>query len=464
MIQPSREGFILDKFQAEASSRAQERKKHLILFDKGLGKTVICVHAMYHIRPKRVLIWAPKNAVRTWVDHICTWFRALDHINNQLTSVTIHRVEKNNTKATARVALWAGREWDSNVNVYIVTPGAFLRDPLPGVYDLVIIDEVQRLGGRDSKGFKKMVPLCRDAKYVWPVTGHKKHLPPDFWAWLHLIDHTYFTSYWRFVRTFMYTQKDPFTGALEVIGLKNKDSWFRTLRQYASIVTKEMVGKASPRRQLLRLQLDKDQSKIYRDLERDMISQTSSTNLLITPNPLSRTTRYRQLLVCPKILDPTLSYGTAIEDFGEEFKESPEEHIVLFTPFTGAIPFFQEYLDNLIKGRPFIPSLKGGMSPDALHMQIERWRKIGGPIIVSLLYAQAFSLEPASRAYFIGYDWDPENNNQAEARLDRRFTPYPLNYYYYTFENTYDDRLAEIVNIKQIRINMTTPIEKVALL
>jgi SNF2 family DNA or RNA helicase len=271
----------------------------------------------------------------------------------------------------------------------------------------------------------------------------------------HLLDPKLYGSYWKFVGAFYVTLTNHF-GGLELIAFKNQESWFDLLRRKATILSKKDVGHQETIRARRFADLDKDQIRLLKEYEEDMYA-TLPDRLDIVSTSLTQTLRYRQLLCCPKIVDPTLSIGGSLVDLVETFKEEEASPFcVIFVPFTEAFQHFIAYLEA--NGITNVQTLSGGISPDEQDERISKWRTHGkSPILVSILYAQAFSLEPATEAYFIGYDWDPDNNTQAEERLNRLTTKEAVTAFYYTFEDTYDERQLEIVNTKQRQKNKVMP-------
>lgn len=434
--------FKLEDFQFPGYNKLVTSKRHLLLYRPGLGKTVVATKAAYDIEARCILIVCPRNAIRTWEDHIKTWWDGLDVASGKTTEETetsfhIWRWRKKYNNADARKKLWRSKDTGAKVNVYITTFGSFLRDQEHFIqnYDVLIVDEAKRIRSRKAKAFIALKPIAKAAKYVWLLTGTPGYWPPHFWAYLHLLDHKYFSSYWKFVGAFMYTQKNSW-GGFEILGLKNQVAWITYLKQYASILTKEDVGHRPTIRQFLWAELDQDQERLYKEMQDDMMMVTEG-QILLASTAMTQVLRYRQLLVCPKIIDSSLSIGGAFADFVEEMKDGEiNPHTVVFCPFTQAFPHFEAYLKA--NGFSNVFTLQGGMDPDELIATIEAWRKTNGIILVSIMFAQSFSLEPASECYFFGREFDPDDNEQAEERLNRLTTKYQVNAYYYAYEETYD--------------------------
>lgn len=434
--------YDVKDWQEPGYNNLVSRKRHLLLFRMGLGKTVTTTKAAYDVEARCILILCPKNAIRVWEDHIKEWYDGLDFASGKVTEETetsfhIFRWRKKYNNADKRRKLWQSIDRGAKVNVYITTFAGYVSDHIffTQKYDAIIVDEAKRIRNRKSKAFEYLKPLAKAAKYVWLLTGTPGRMPPHFWTMLHLVDHKYFSSFWKFVGAFMYTQKNHF-GGLEILGLKNPGAWEHLLSMYATILTKEMVGHRETQRQYLWVEMNDEQEMLYKQMQEDMMI-VGEDQIIIASTSLTQTLRYRQLLVCPKILGDNYGVGAAFEDFVDSMKEGDiDSHTVCFSPFTDAFPHFRAYLHANGFKNVFI--LQGGMGADELAETIDRYRATKGIILCSILYATAFSLEPAESCYFFGREWDPEDNAQAEDRLNRLTTPYQVNAYYYAYEDTYD--------------------------
>lgn len=451
--------FQLTPEQEPGYKKLVAQKRHLLLYEMGLGKTVVTTKAMYDVEARIVLIVCPKNSIKTWENHIKEWFDGLDGVNGKTTDETettfhIWRWRKKYQQADKRRKLWGSYDSGAKVNIYICTYAAFIRDAeyFKVKPTCIILDEAKRIRSRRSKAFMALKPFAKQAQYIWMLTGTPGRLPQHFWTMFHLIDPASFSSYWKFVTAFMVTIKNSW-GGIEVVGWKNKAQWDWWLEQKASILTKKDIGHKETIRSKLYVEMDDDQERLYREMESDMMMITSD-GLFLASTSMEKVLRYRQLLVCPKILDPGASIGAAFADFVEAIKEGDiDPHTVCFTPFTQAMPFFEQYLKE--SGVTNVFRLQGGLDPDEQERRILEWRRTKGVMLCSIKYAESFSLEPAHACYFFGYEWDPEENRQAEERLNRLTTKYQINAYYYTYEDTYDEQQLEIVNFKQRQAQKT---------
>jgi SNF2 family DNA or RNA helicase len=444
--------FELKPFQLPGYRQLVTNFRHLLLYRPGLGKTVVCVKAMYDLECRKVLIVCPKNAIKVWENHIKEWFDGLDVANGKVTDDTetsfhIWRWRKRSNNANLRRILWRSTDSTAKVNIWITTYAGFVADyeHFTLAYDCVILDEAKRIRNRRSLAFERLKPLCARSKYFWALTGTPGYKPEHFWTMFHLLDHKQYGSYWRFVEAFYVTISGPF-GGRELIAFKNQESWFDLLRRKASILTKQEVGHQETIRAVKYAELTEVQEKYYKEYEENMFAVLDD-RIDIAQTSLIQTVKYRQLLCCPAIIDPSFGVGGALQDLVEGFKE--EEHspyCVIFVPFTETFVHFKQYLKQA--GYENVQTLSGGLDPDEQERRISTWRQSRVPILVSIDYAQAFSLEPAEECFFIGRSYDPDNNEQAEERLNRLTTKYAVTAHYYLFEGTYDEQQFQILDDK----------------
>ncbi len=93
------------------------------------------------------------------------------------------------------------------------------------------------------------------------------------------------------------------------------------------------------------------------------------------------------------------------------------------------------------------------MSPNDVAASIDGFNRHKGIMLCSIKYAQAFSLASASVCFFLGFEWDPPDNYQAEARLDTIMHNNAVMAYYLTHYGTVEDRVFEVLDKKQTNMN-----------
>jgi hypothetical protein len=277
-----------------------------------------------------------------------------------------------------------------------------------------------------------------------------------------LIDPKKFSSYWKYIEHFMVVADGPFGREICEQRQDTKEEWDRLLNEYCWIVPE---GSVMPpvKRKLEIYDMDPDQKKLYSEIEEHMLSISDGEipDLVVAQNSMVQWLRLRQILICPKILGDSYGVGGAIKHVVRLIKDHPKDrHTVIFTPFTDAYPHFTSYLNA--EGFSNIYHLHGGISAGAQAQRIKAYQETKGIIICSVAYAEAFSLAPARQSWFIGSSEAPDVNRQAEKRLSLLTDGDDTFANYLTANTPNDIRMREILNIKQERINFSTPKELVA--
>lgn len=463
----------LRPFQEEDLPFFMRVKKSLILYEPRMGKTVIsCKIIAEDPECNTILVACSKNALSTWLDHLQTWFKEI----NPTFSIDIRLVRgKGSTAAAIRKGIWE-RPKTADVTVYLVTYKVLLNDflilPKWLRFDTIIADEFHRaLQNRANKSSEIFRKLVKVAKRFHPLSGTSvgKLGPADLWAVLNMCNPQEFSSYWNFVRTHCYVEEGAF--GMEIIGVRDPVNWKLTLLRYARVRDRATHAPQMPKvqRDLLWVAPSAGQWKFYSQMEKDMVSITPDGKLHVAINSLEEFVRKRQILTCPAILDPSLGVGTAMEDLVEKMEEAREDkdeagyHIAIFTAYKKALEPWQRYLEE--KGFS-VQLLHGGLEPEDLDQRIAHFRLDKGVILCTTKFAQAFSLTPAIQCFHIGWEFNPNENKQAEDRLVPQEGNFNINSWYYAYNNSDDIYYADRVTqrhefIKRTLGNSTEEAEKI---
>lgn len=455
----------LRPYQQEDYEFFLKQPKSLILYEPRLGKTVMGLKLAFDGQHKNVLIVCPKNAIAVFEDHID--LMAKDYPNLKVRRYTCYGI------ADKRKAAYFGPRGD--ITFYITTYGSLIADVLgskkiPGwlwemmakkqypFFDCVIADEADRMRNRKSKAFEALDRLGRNLKRWHPMIGTPVSKgPQDIWTMLNICNRSYFSSYWRYVAAFCETMEDRWSEVPKIVGPKNMPAFYNLLHMYARIRTRAECAPWMPKiqRSLKRVQMNKEQHKLYMALEYDKFAFTPGMNMVVAQSTMEQIIRFRQILCCPKMLDPLLGLGAAFEDildYLEEASTPEEKHIVIFTPYRKCQEHFKLALQD--KGyNVFV--LNGTVHPDEVRSETKKFRDTKGIMLCTIKFAQAFTLAPAYCCFFIGYDWDPNANRQAEDRLIPQEGVNPISSVYYAYDDSVDYLLAETVNLKHEIIKVT---------
>jgi SNF2 family DNA or RNA helicase len=449
----------LAPFQAEdmAWMLKSTHNKNMLLYDRGLGKTVVATMRNITADVGTHYVICPSNAIRTWRDHALSWY---SEFHPEL-DVDVHILRGSPHERRKLYDELLVPERQNQRRLFITTYSSFIRDSkniLTSKHisniDQIDVDEAHKMRSRKSANFNNIKATFRQRPFISFLTGTPiSRGAQEFWTFLNMMDAKYFSSYWRFVDTFCETWEGRW--GKEIIAQKNTEAFFHLLSQYSRIRLKtdpEIASQMPPKsRESLYVQMDDCQRQMYDGLDVEGFIFTGDNGLVVASNSMEKVMRLRQLLVCPQILDATATLGSAFNDFLDQLSDmdSSDRHTVLFTPFKRAFAPFTKALQD--RGIP-VSQLSGGISIEEQEAQIKDWRASKGVMLCTIAYAESFDLEPAKTSYFIGYEWDPNMNVQAEDRLHRWTTTYPVTNYYYRYEGTVDDGLCNTVNWKQRNI------------
>lgn len=466
----------LREYQVAAIAAMRTQRWMLLDAWMGSGKTLTALTATFLLKPERVLILCSKNALYTWQKEMKKWYPAA-------IKEGMYRVVQGQKHQRLKL-------WKTDAVFYVTTFQSFISDHIdirtiitngkrkriyrwdPTVskpWDVVIADEVHRAGLRNYKtvGYNAFKLLRKQTTAMFLMTGTPISKGPEqMWPLLNILAPTLFNSYWRFVNTYCLMIDGPF-GKMNA-GPQNTEGLYQTTKSVYHRVARADVEKQLPPlvRDIIEIELNPVQEKAYKALDEDMwidlthmgtreeVKNKPTAMALVTNTILSKITRLRQMCVCPRLLGLE-NDGAAIEMVVDKIQEREDHHVVIFTPFREAIRHFEPYLRRELK-TDNVFHLWGSMDMLAVKSACENFKRTRGIMLCSVLFAQSFELETADTGFFIGYDWDQNNNLQAEARL-RRLTSTSKTIYmhYIKHRNTVEEQELAVLSDKTRNCRVT---------
>lgn len=448
---------ILVPFQIDCTEHLALNPRCSIDSRMGTGKTLMALTAMFKRRPQRILVLCSKNAFYTWKKEVTKWFP--DYAQSKYHTY-IRGTPTQRNKA-----------WASDSLFYICTYQSFWRDIAKAKAldpDALILDEFHKGGLRnnDTKvskavrelDIKKTIPMI-------PMSGStNRRGPQDHWNLLNITNPKAFPSYWKFVMRYCIVVDGPFGKAIE--GVQNTTEYAQVTKPYFYRIPYDLVKDQLPtlRRERVSVDMSDIVRRVYNDLTRDMYSMLDNGEMIVTSTVLGRMVKLRQLLCCPKILGID-DYGAGIEAVREYIEAKEDHHSVIFTPFRDAVLHLKEYVRQNITTNVF--SLWGGDEPETVEAQTKAFKKTRGVIVCSTKFAQSFELETSDNCHHVGYEWDQDDNAQAEGRLQRMTSDIskPIMSYYYEHVGTIDSDIMNVLNSNTKNIkNLYQDIDRLKLL
>lgn len=451
-VQPQPE---LDDWQLEDAQRVLKWGSGILGHSMGLGKTAIALHCLREWDCQRILVICPILGFAVWEKEIRKWLSENDERNSH---IFIGAGTKAKREKSIRQYLEVSGSTNREDRVFYITSyesaardlerHRTLRDEWDFTSlraDCVIWDEAHRMKNQKTKRFKVMRGWKSPHKLLLTGTPMREG-PQNLWTLLYMLNRSAFPSYWKFINRYCEIN-DGYWGK-EIVGVKNVGELQSILyssnagcgylvRREKQDVLKDLPKK---RRQTINIQMEAKQSKMYNELVDELMlelgGEEGGKGFLLSPNHAVNMIRLRQLLVCPKLIDPYYEgVGSGFESVVEMFEDSGEKHGVVFTPFPSVSPYFQEYLDE--KGIR-MHLLRGGMDKESVTKTIDSFRRNGGILLISIKFAESYDLSFCSICWFLGREWAPDDNLQAEDRLHRRTSKSDVSVYIMQHSGTVD--------------------------
>ena len=404
----------LRPYQREGASFLFHRRSALLADEMGLGKTVQAAVALeafkgtYH----RVLLVTPASLCLNWVRELETW----------APSLVVRRVvgDAQDRQVTYRLPIQV-----------LVTSYEQLRADIDFIasrieFDLVILDEVQRIKNVDSTTSLACRRIRR--KGSWGLSGTPLENSVDD-----------LLSIFRFLAPQLL---HPGMSRDE-IHLTMQDHFLRrtkaqVLRELPPIIVRD-----------IRLELGIYQRQVYESAWSERLSRLDQQhNSARAASMLALLTHLKQ--ICN--FDPTTG-DSAKWDALQSLLESIEHN-------RGKVLMFSQYVETLewLSNRLTVPHevYHGGLSADQREQMIGRFRQRPGPraMLVSLKAGGVgLNLQDASTVILFDRWWNPAVENQAVQRAHRFGKQTPLEVIRFIVEDTIEERIAEILEYKASLFN-----------
>ncbi len=432
----------LREYQKFGSNWLFQKLRANLYDQQGLGKTPQALDAISKLGAFRVLVHCPKRAIGVWRYEAKIWapnYRVVEYTGNPLTRNLVWEVLKSSEPIIV-ISNWAFSE---ELRLRL--------DEIQAKWNVLVGDEIHSAGllNRNSNTFKTMEKTNADAMFL--LTGSPTpHGCVDYWPTLHLLEKSRFRSFWKFVNEYAIIERTPF--GTNIRRVPREPQRFRdeivtpySLRRFKSDVLTELPKK---QKQVIKLEMTPKQAKAYREIAKDMLTRADNGEFVLTPNILTRNQRLRQVLVCPRLIGIE-DDGAAIDALLSSVYEESSPFAV-FTPFRGAAEIIAERLHKII-GSENVYLVTGGMSEDELDFQVRGFQSSESntkAIVATIASATSWTAHAASYGYFVGFEWSPDANEQAEDRLHRFGQLNPCNYQYFAHTDTIEDRVQEVVDGK----------------
>jgi hypothetical protein len=415
----------LFEYQMEGIKALLSHEALLLAGDMGLGKTVQAIGALRILTLQRLiessLIIVPAGLISQWRRELRFWAPEL-------------RVSTVHGPVTDRS--W---QWITPAHVYITSYETLRADftenpqspPRRRTWDVVILDEAQKIKNRDVEVSRKCKQLFR--RRAWVLTGTPLENKVDDLA---------------SILEFVAPHKEGET-PLRIspgIDLRERHQELQLRRKKADVLP-HLPPKIISQ---IVLPLDGSQLQSYERAEKEGIIQLQERGETVRiENVLELILRLKQICnFCP-----TIGQSAKLQDASERLRtlESEGHRALIFSQFTDEKHGARAIVAKLHWLRPLLYT--GDLSPSEKEATIKEFKgNISHKALILSLRAggQGLNLQDASYVFHFDRWWNPAVERQAEDRAHRLGQTYPVHVYKYLIENSIEERINNILREKQL--------------
>ena len=418
----------LFEYQMEGIEALLSQEALLLADDMGLGKTIQAIGALRILvvqqRVESALLIVPASLVSQWRRDLYNW-------SPELRVSTI--------RGPSNERAW---QWATPAHVYLTSYETFRSDctdnpvspPRRRAWDLVILDEAQKIKNRDVEVSRKCKHLhrCR----AWALTGTPLENNVDELA-----------SILEFVTPF----KDGDKPQRLVPGPKLREKHEALqLRRKKSDVLPHLPAKIVSQ---ITLPLDGAQRESYDRAERKgIVELQESGDTVRIENVLELIMKLKQICnFCP-----TTGQSAKLDDIYDRLStlQSEGHRALIFSQFTDQKYGVSAIVSKLQSLQPL--SYTGDLSSPQKDAIIKEFKENPArKVLVLSLRAggQGLNLQDASYVFHFDRWWNPAVERQAEDRAHRLGQVFPVHIYKYILEGTIEERIDKILREKQLLFN-----------
>ena len=443
--------LALYEFQRAGVSFLLHARRAILADDMGLGKTAQAIAACERLRAGRVLVICPNTLKGNWAEEIEKWVpgrhvsvlrgtreRKEQTVRGFVRGFLVVNIESVRRGYTKEVVGGHTKRVPSG------EPG--LIDGLLGVrWDVVIVDEAHSIKNRKSGQTGGVRRLAAAAERVYLLTGTPiMNRVDELWSPLHVLYPARYSSFWAFVREHAIAYRGRYGWVVD--GKPTRPDKLR--REIAPVFLrreKEEVFPDMPRKvyQKMWLDLEGEQLRIYRDIEKTAMAQIDETTTVVTPGILAQLTRCKQVAVSPGLIGGRPE-GVKLDAL-MDILLGTDQKVLVFSQFAEAIKLAAGRLREAGVGHAvFI-----GDTPEAERSEVIHRFQADPDVRIFLATMQAggsgLTLTAASLVVFLDKHWTPAMNEQAVDRTRPHMQTRPVQIIELLGRDTVDEMIEDVL-------------------
>jgi len=309
--------------------------------DMGLGKTAEAIIACLCTESNRILIICPNTLKGYWETEINKWAPGWNvsvlRGNHKKKKETIGNFEYGFLVINIETVRYPRTK---QVNGY-----SLIGDLLAARWDIIVVDEAHSIKNRKSRQTEGVRRLAARTERVYLLTGTPiMNRVDELWSPLHVIHPGRWPSFWSFVRRHTVVYRNQYGWVID-----GKPTRPEELRAEIAPVflrrEKEEVFPDMPRKvyQKVWLDMEGEQLRIYRDIEKAAMTKVDDDTTVITPGILAQLTRCKQVAVSPGLIGGRPE-GVKLDAL-IDILHGTNQKVLVFSQFAEAIKIVARYLE-----------------------------------------------------------------------------------------------------------------------
>ena len=440
------------KHQLECYEFAKSNPRFLLADDMGLGKTKSSIDIAVSRKHtfKRCLVVCGVDGLKwNWAEEIVT------HSNEKFKILGVYK-NRNDRDIQGTMEERLADLRNLKDEFFIITNSASLRDESimrelqrmteNGEIGMVVIDEIHKMKSYQSKvgmAIHRLNSYYKLALTGTPLLNNVIDLYNIF-LWLGETDEP------------LYSFKQKYCalggpGGYQILGYINLKQLKERLNKVQIRRLRSDVHDLPPKLHYVSyVELEPKHKKLYIEIVEELRKKIGE--ILISPNPLARLIRLRQVTSCPNIYDSEFGEVYGLSAKVKAVKEAVDEivsngyKVLVFSNWTNVTDVLEEVL------KEYDPLFITGKVPDDIRRD-NRLKFQNDPeckVLVGVTNSMGvgFTLHAAHYVLFVDEPWTDGDKKQAEDRAHRIGTTHPVSVITFLTKGTIDERVHEIVNGK----------------
>lgn len=433
-------------YQIEAIKFAEEAGFNFINADEqGLGKTIesLCLLRLHPEKLLPAVIAVPTTVKRQWMSEIERICIAGDESKRKTFLTQI--IQSGKEKAMP------------GFGIYIVTFDMLKKEDMFEYVDdikTIIIDECQRIKNHLSDRAKAVQRIAKKVQYKIPMSGTPiKNNAGEYFTILNLVRPAKFGQYAGFLKQYCDFYENGY--GYKIGGLKHPDRFHEETKDFIIRRTKDQVLKDLPSldRRFFHVELDPKLNKAYAAAleELDELFYGDESSFAKSSATIEIMTRLRHIT--------GISKTEECIDWVTDYLMSCDRKLVIFTHHKDVADILRTKLDAWMADGGFdkVLHMHSGLNGDERANLTEKFKNSSSRIMIAstLAAGEGVNWQFCSDAIMLERQWNPANEEQAEARFHRFGQKNNVSVTYFIASGTIDEYFTELVEKKRSIVSAT---------